>query len=282
MAIALESNGIVDASTKHGRHRRCEGTGRVIFWFSLAILVFACGIYFGPQTITFWRFRPWDRRPDEPPRGWYSVPRPLADTSVSTSEGSTVSYYGFRFEIPWRGIEQERNEGRFIELLFKTGQRIRIGNPAYLLAGPIRSHFGRQDSDEFQQAFGAGIRESNYEQEKEILFTTPSQLSPFCSRREFARVWLFLETKGVWFEHNVVAPDIFSLQSSEYRGFEFSDVSHGWQDVTVNLFGATDREVVISISGDAHSGVRITQPEVNRLIQTLSTGTDTQPDSIPN
>jgi hypothetical protein len=58
-------------------------------------------------------------------------PTPLADTATTTADGSTLSYYGCTFEVPWKEIETERNEGSTVEVLFKTGQVIEFNDPSY-------------------------------------------------------------------------------------------------------------------------------------------------------
>jgi len=190
---------------------------------------------------------------DAPPRGWSSVPRPLADTTVSTAKGSTLSYYGYVFEVPWNKIEHEWDDGWTVRIRFGTGQTIILNNPEYFPSNPI----------------GPDIPESKYEQCKAIVSTIPSQWSPFRSHREFARVRRLLEIKGAWFEHNTAAPDIFSFSTNYYRGFEFSGLSHDWQHVTVNFFDTKDRWLQINILGDAGNHVRLTQSEINRLIQSF-------------
>jgi len=219
------------------------------------------------------------RSPDAPPRGWSSVPQPLAGTAVSTAEGTTLSYYGYSFDVPWRAIDKERNEGRAVELVFKTGQTIRFYNPEYSDRNPIDSVAFHVDQNDFRLAFGPGVRESKYEQFKAVVSATPSQLSPFCSHKAFARILVLLEIKGLWFEHSKAAKDIFSFETADYRGFENSGLSHDWQNVALDLFDKTDRHwFAISIDGDARSAVPLTQPEINRVIQSFRAA----PSSPPN
>jgi hypothetical protein len=93
----------------------------------LAAVILALAVYFVPQTITYYRLRPMlFRLNDAPPRGWSSVSHPLADTATTTADGTTLSYYGYTFEVPWKEIERERNEGNTFEVLFKTGQVIKV------------------------------------------------------------------------------------------------------------------------------------------------------------
>jgi hypothetical protein len=233
---------------------------------TIALLILAAGIYFGPQTLTYWRLRPDVTRPcDQPPRGWCSVPRPLEPTATSAAQGSVLSYYGYKFEIPWKDRDKEVNDGQWIEITFKTGQSVRFLNPALFQYNPISGHI----SQGLKETFGPVISESKYQQFKEVVSVTPSQWSPFRSRNEFARVRGLLEIKGLWFEHSPVAPDIYSFETNSFQGFEISGLSHDWQEVGLNLFDSTDRWFRVNIVGNAQSGVRFTQSEVDLVIQSF-------------
>jgi hypothetical protein len=114
---------------------------RAIIWFIFGLIILSLGIYFGPQTVTYCRLRPLVLRPpDSPPRGWNSLPRPLPDTTASAAEGSSLSYYGYRFEVPWKDVDTVRNEGRWVEVQFKTRQVVTFTNPDYLQQNPINIH----------------------------------------------------------------------------------------------------------------------------------------------
>lgn len=251
-------------------------------WSILAIVILALGVYFIPQTITYYKLRPMlFCPPDAPPRGWSSVPRPLSDTATSIAEGITLSYYGYSFDVPWEEIDKQWNEGRTVKVLFKTGQVVIFNNPEYFDWNPINSFSGQVDQDSFKQAFGTGIHQSKYEQFEAVISATPSQLSPFRSHKEFARIRTLIEIKGLWFEHSTAAPDIFSFETGDYRGFEESGLSHDWQNVVLHLFDRGDRHwFTILIAGDARSGVRLTQDEINRVIRSFRK-TPSQPNPMP-
>lgn len=246
-------------------------TRRVVVSCVLGLFVLGAGVYLGPQTIDFFRFRETVYRPPEySPRGWSSAPKQLDDKMASTAEGTVLSYYGYTFEAPWNEPDGARNVGRWVEVRFKAGQVIRIFNPEYFPDNPISSSVALGDDNYyFVQAFGAGSHESKYDQFKAICFTTPSNFSPLRSRREYARIRTLLGIKGLWFEHNPVAPDIFYFETVNYRGFEFSGLSRGWQDVSLNLFDRTDGWFQIVVIGDSLSGARITQGDINRIIQSV-------------
>jgi hypothetical protein len=242
----------------------------ILVWCAFGFITLASGFYFGPQMLTYCRLRSVVIRPsDVPPRGWSSVPRQLGDTKASTADGRTMEYYGYRFDVPWKEIDRSWDEERTVEVRFKTGQSVRFYNPQFLQDDLISGNTAKEDRDYFVQAFGTSVRKSKYDQFEAIVSTTPSQWSPFRSRTGFARVYILLDIKGLWFEHNAVSPDIFSFKTKGYRGFEFSGLSHDWQNVVVNLFDETDHRCRIDILGDARSGVRLTQPEINRVLQSF-------------
>ena len=246
---------------------------KAFVWSALGLVFLIAGIYLGPQTITYFRLRPLLLRPaDDPPRGWSSVPRPLGDTAISTAEVkvSNLSFYGYRFEVPWKEIDKQWDDGRTVRVQFKTGETVQFNNPEYFQDNPINSKAVNDDLDHFGIAFGKGISESKYEQLRAVLSATPGQFSPFRSHTEFARVLVLLELKGLWFEHNTAAPGIFSFATDTFRGFEVSGLSRGWQNVTLHLFDKTDHWFRINIQGDERLGVRVTQPQINRIIQSFS------------
>lgn len=255
----------------------------VLGWSILAAVILALGVYFGPQTVRYWTIRKMlPRSPDAPPRGLSSVPQPLVDTTASMAEGTTLSYYGYSFDVPWRAIESERNEGRAVALIFKDGQTIRFYNPEYSDRNPIDPVASEIEQGEFREAFGTGIRESKYEQFKAVISATPSQLSPLRSRREFARTLVLLQIKGLWFEHNPAAPDIFSVGTKNYRGFENSGLARDSQNVVLHLFDRTDQHwFIIAILGNPHSGVRLTQGEINRVVSSFGETPRSEPNPSP-
>jgi hypothetical protein len=234
----------------------------------LAAVVLALAVYFVPQTITYYKLRPMlFRLNDAPPRGWSSVPHPLADTAATIADGTTLSYDGYTFEVPWKEIDRERNEGSTIEVRFKTGQVIKFNNPDYFNSDPITSFSGQVDQSSFRQAFGSGVHLSKYEQFEAVISVTPSNLSPLCSHTNFARIRTLLEIKGLWFEHSAAPSDILSFETKDYRGFENSGLPHGWQNVVLHLFDRRDQHwFTILIAGDDRAGVKLKQAEVNRVI----------------
>lgn len=247
--------------------RRIQGHIRQGLLFSLTVIIIATGIYFVPQTIAYWKIRRVLLRPSgAPPRGWSSTPKPLTDTAVSPDKGTVISYYGYSFEVPWTGRERYRDRGEWVEIGFKDGPTIKFVNPAIFQQNPVRDTPALMDHSYFTEGSGGHVPRSKYESLGEILATAPSQLSPFLSHREYRRIRTMLEIKGLMFEHNRYIPDIFSFQTKDYRGFEFSGLSRGWQEVNLSIFDKTDRWFRIGIYGSAGSEAKLTQADANRVI----------------
>ena len=265
-----------------GSHRQKWTAPCVFVWCALILVLLALGVYFGPQTITYYKFRPSIlRSPDVSPRGWSSVPQPLADTTASTADGNLLSYDRCTVEVPWKEIYKKWNERGGSRILFKTGQIVTLyGRDSFgpnLISG-VRLDPGL-DADYFKLAFGSGVHESMYEQFRAVISSAPSQLSPFRSRKEFARTWILLEIKGLWFEHNSDVPEIFSFETKSYRGFE---TRYGNYRTELHFFDkAKDQAFLINISSDTRSPVRLTQPEINRVIQSFVATPSLQTNSLP-
>jgi hypothetical protein len=164
--------------------------------WTAAVILLPLALYFGPQIITYWQLRPaLQRREDSPPRGWSSVPQPLTDTRISTVPRTRLSYFGYRIDVPWKEIERVRNEGRWADVRFKGGPTVKFINPESLDEDPINRSALLTGKDDFDLAFGEAIRESKYQQFKDIVSVKPADLSPLSGRREFARTKVLLEIR---------------------------------------------------------------------------------------
>ncbi len=219
---------------------------------SALLVVIAAVAYFGPQVLHYLEIQPYLIRPAV--RGWASPLQPLAVSAVSTAPGTSLAYFGYKFEVPWKNITAVRNSVGSAAIDFKDGQTVKFANPGY---------FPNPHWDEETH--------SNYEGYRSALAMTPAQLTPFSSHRKFAHSLYLLNFKGAWFEHNSAAPDIYSFETPSYRGLEVSGLSRGWQSVRLYLFDSHDREFEMIIAVDWSRGdAKLSQPEMNRIIQTFA------------
>ena len=154
---------------------------------------------------------------------------------------------------------------------FKGGLTVKFFNPDFFNEDPISRSALLVRKDDFDLAFGAAIREAKYQQFKDVVSVKPADLSPFCERRHFAQILVLLQTKGLWFEHNVAAPEIFAVQAKGYPGFEISGLARNWQNVGLHFFDqGANRSYAVFLNVDPHSGGKLDQAEVNRVIQSFA------------
>ena len=232
---------------------------------ALLAVIGAAGAYFGPQVLRYYLvLRPRLMYTPTFPRGMNSVPEPLTNTTASTAEGTTLSYYGYQFDVPWKGIVTET----YPEIIFRDGQEVRLGDPSRFRHRHARDG-ARTNHNAEEEARESIARQSWYEQYKAMLSMTPAQLSPFFSHRNFALALTLLSWKSVILEHNVARPDIFSFETPNYRGFEISGLSRGWQHVEIDLFDAQDDTFQVFVSVIRDSTPKVTQADINRIIQSF-------------
>lgn len=224
--------------------------------------VLGCGLYFGGQI----KFCYEVRRITGPPALWAS-PRPLDGTAVSTAPGTMLSYFGYKFEAPWVGIEKETNEGRWVKVLFSSGQQVFFANPDYWQDDFLLLS-AKWEPEAFRQGFGPHPTGSRYEHLKAALSMTPSRLSPFRSHRRFAQDRVYFATKGLWLGDNWAPIEIFAIQRPGYKGFETSGISHDG-GIAITLFDIDDREFHLTVSRANTSGARLTQRDINRVLQSF-------------
>src|SRR2546423_5619087 len=108
------------------------------------------------------------------------ITQALADYSVSNSPGTTLSYFGYEFEVPWHTSFKQKasGQGRLVQLQFDSGQNVTFIVPANqrgLLTEIIQDDFSQ--SYDMQLIFGDLMNGSAYDQYGILLNTTPDRKS---------------------------------------------------------------------------------------------------------
>jgi hypothetical protein len=217
-------------------------------------LVIAFAIYFGPQLLKCHQLRERSRNVALPPRGWGVSPKPLTDTTVSIPV-ATISILGLRFQVPWKDIVSGPH-GEWFECVSRDGHVVRFYAPTYTSALSVR----------------LDGRLIGYSEFKATMSITPNGVSPFSSHRRFAQDIARLGLKGTWFEHNVAVPDIFSVSTQKFRGFEVSGLARGWQWGSLTLFDSSDDRYDLALSVRSDSTATIRQSDVNLVITSFVRG----------
>lgn len=212
---------------------------------------------------------------------WLKVtPKPLVNYSASDSAGTALSYLGYEFEVPWNAPYKTKaiGKGGLVQLQFESGQNATFVVPANqnaLFTEIVQDKSLRMEN--LQAILGDLVNRPAYDQYETLLSTTPSSIHAFGPRTEAVRGMTLLTIKAI-----AVAPGletgVFSFELPEKRGFQVGDPQKSKRvDLEVFGMGGHHVEIILATTKDA---VRLTQPGLNRILQTLhplSEGTSADP-----
>ncbi|HKF50887.1 MAG TPA: hypothetical protein VKB26_01125 [Candidatus Acidoferrales bacterium] len=235
---------------------------------ALAIAVVVGGIYlwfFGVQTgcalIARYNYR---KVPEAS-----MVPAPLSDSSISKMAHREVSYFGYEFELPWDDVDDQKSKtvGQIRVTAFHSGNALwfSVFPPKDLLNEVMKTE--ALDVARFQQLYGARASDSDYDFHQAMLEVTPSQIMPFVSKRRAVIDMTLLLVKTI--SMPPADTGIFSIRTPDFEGFQFEGTDRRPRKLTVELYskdGGIDVIFFQKIDGSAHA---ISQPEINRVIQSI-------------
>lgn len=241
--------------------------------FGRAVLLLALlgvlGALLGPSLATFFTVR-WEAKKIP---ALNVIPKPLIDYSVSDAAGTTLSYLGYSFEVPWNATfiakEAPKNSSTIgiVQVKFASGQDLLVIAPDD--QGGLLSEITHDPSlhmENLGSVFGDMIKQSAYDQYSALLNTTPSTVQAFGPRAKAARGQALLMIKGIAFPSGLEA-GAFSFQFPNKRGFQIGDPPKSSQvDLEVFDLGARHVEIICVARQD---GIRLTQPELNRILESL-------------
>lgn len=201
---------------------------------------------------------------------WVKVtPRPLGDYSVSDAPGTALSYFGYEFEVPWNASVKTKAFGKngLVQLEFESGQNVTFIVPtdqSGLLTELLQDESLHMKNLQF--IFGDLMHRSAYDQQEALLNTTPSSIRAFGPRTDAARGLALLTIKAI-----AVAPGletgVFSFELPEKHGFQVGDPLKS-RRVDLEIFGMGSHHVEI-ICATTKDSIRLTQPQLNRILKTL-------------
>ena len=201
------------------------------------------------------------------------TPQPLKDYSVSEAPGTVLSYFGYRFEVPWnatfktRGLPENTDESGWIDLDFASGQNVLFVAPADqsgLLSEVAHDHSLHAKNS--RTVFGDLTNRSPYDQYSAILNVTPATIRAFGPRQDAARGMVLLTIKAIAPAGNL-ATGAFSFELPGKRGFQIGDPRES-KSVALEVLDMGGRYVEI-ICEATKDGTKLTQPELNRILATL-------------
>ena len=199
----------------------------------------------------------------------------MKDTSVSQVPGTKLSYFGYEFEVPWSDLESktklypaDKSVKTAVLLTFRSGLRLRVSAiPAHEWAKSTEPEI-RAVPGVVAANFGYGAVRSDYSVAKSIYEFSPDQMhywawEPGVHYREQA----LLIIKSIM----LLAPadtGIFNIQNPEFTGFQQGDPQVRQAKLEFDLY-SDDGSVEFMFFEKDKNAAGVTQPEINRIIQTL-------------
>ncbi len=213
---------------------------------------------------------------------WVKVsPTPLVNYSASDAPGTALSYFGYEFEVPWNAPYKTKAHGKggLVQIQFESGQNVTFIVPAN--QNGLFTEIVQDESlhmKDLQLVLGDLVNRSAYDQYETLLSTTPSSIRAFGPRAEAVRGMTLLIIKAI-----AVAPGletgVFSFELPGKRGFEVGDPQKS-KRVDLEVFGMGGHHVEI-ICATTKDALRLTQPELNRVLKTLHSLSEGSPAEGP-
>lgn len=195
------------------------------------------------------------------------APLKLADYSVSNSSGTTLSYFGYEFEVPWNANFKQKVGKNLVEVQFESGQNVIFivpENQSGLLTGIVEDRSLNMGG--LRLVFGDLMKRSAYDQYGVLLNTTPTSIKAFGPRAEAVRGVSLLTIKGIAFGPGLES-GAFSFDLPGKRGFQIGDPQKS-RRVDLEVFDTAGHHIEISC-GSTNDNIRFSQPELNRILTSL-------------
>lgn len=196
--------------------------------------------------------------------------QPLVNYAVSEAPGTKLSYFGYKFEVPWTGAFKERRAQnvRIVQLTFDSGPVILFMAPkdhAGLLSEMVEDQSSHMK--DLQLVFGDLTKRSPYDQYAALLNTTPSSIHAFGPRADATRAVTLLTIKAIA-SPAMLRTGAFSFDFPQSRGFQIGDPEKE-RRAQLEVFVKEEGNWVEIICGTKNDSVKLTQPELNRLLKSI-------------
>lgn len=232
----------------------------------LALVALAVGCYallFGLQTLIYFEARHWAASAPF----LRDVPQPLPSAVASPIQEKGLSFYGFQFAAPWKGISKQNSQNDRSEIDFKSGAVLLFFNPEgeKNIVDSIRTG-DPQTYQQYQTIFGADFFPNNYALYDAVYGASPAGLSPFMSRDKAVRISTLLQWKLGYGAYGTNT--IYTLQAGNNRGLQFGDPATD-HVVVVRLFDPHEQQMrLLFTSKSAQPGI-ISQADINCVIDSI-------------
>jgi len=205
------------------------------------------------------------------------VPADLKDQSVSQAPGMRLSYVGHNYEVPWNDLDESKTalypkdkpEKTRVVLSFRSGLRLMVSTiPPREFANELATDW-EMPPEKFEAVFGRGTAKSDYDFVKNVYEFTPSKMHYWSlSSGVHVRESIVLLIKSIM-PSKPAETGIFNVKNQNYRGFQQGNPQIRQDDLLLTLYSDDEGVEFVFQQKDYHSATGVTQPEINRIVQSL-------------
>ena len=194
-----------------------------------------------------------------------AIPQALPNAPNAPLISPRIERFETSFQIPWSGIEMEKDAPGYALFHFKNGPALMFFKPnAGISAGRMRGR-NPQEETKLRKLFGARALSSDYDWEKTVLSATPDQIewwNPVANQRAA----LLLGLKNM----ELTGPlTVYNISNAELHGFQIGDPASPTGQVRVKLYDVNGRTYEFWLAGRSSPGKPATQSEINAFISSL-------------
>lgn len=190
------------------------------------------------------------------------VPTELKDVSTSASPGKKLSYFGCEFEVPWSDLDEsqtqvlpESKHNMYTAWLsFRSGLKLFVVITRRGAVGPDYASLKRiYEITPDKIHYWSLIQGQGYRDARLLLLKSA-----------------FLQEIGHPREGSSPAETgIFNLRSQGYNGFQYGDPRSRPDTLELRVYSDDERVEIKFLQGGYDEPSGVTQPEINRIVQSL-------------
>lgn len=235
------------------------------------VVIFVAVRWIGPVALSFYEAR-------KVPSVARIVPTALKDHSISQAPGMKLSYFGYEFEVPWSDLDESKTilypkdkpEKTRAVLAFRSGLRLIVtAVPPREFADEFTKEDFKMSPAQIEAVFGRGAATSDYTFVRNVYEFTPAKMHYWAlSDGIHYREQIVLMIKSIM-PAKAAETGIFYVQNQDYKGFQQGDPVVRKDNLVLDLYSGDSHCEIIFLQKDYHDSAGITQPEINRIIQSL-------------
>jgi hypothetical protein len=208
------------------------------------------------------------------------VPIELKDLSISHAAGSKLDYFGYEFDVPWNDITGSRNaNSNRAVVTFRSGLQLSAtALPAREFVNTVAVSWFHVSPQEFESKLGYQATHSDYEFLKRLYAFTPHRvnlwaMSPSIHYRDIVFLTLKFNTLVPW----AADSGVFQVGNQGYKGFQEGSPAVRPLGIIVDLYADDGAVEFIFDQKNYQDPTGVSQPEINRVIQSLHKASETAP-----